>query len=172
MVILKRVVVMKISAVWLFFVYSFFFSVMAEASDGMPKGWQTWSWNGNCYAIVYASGPDVPSIKNGDTYIAVKHVMEERNFNKISIVSGFGDVTGIKATLEIGGVEFPLLVYGNAGYVRSGDPEKKLLDMMAKFREITVTWYKDDGLSVQNYNIDGFASAKKIIDFACPHQEN
>ncbi len=134
-----------------------------------PDGWQTWTWDGNCFAIHYAKGPSLAGVQNGDTYIAVKHLPRERNYDNVSVVSGFGDITGTQGTLEVGGQEFPLLVYGNAGFVRSGDPESRLMGLLAKSSEATVTWYKKDGLAVQSYDVSNFAPAKRTIDVACPH---
>ena len=139
------------------------------APTGHPEGWQTWTWDGNCFAIHYAKGPSLTGVQNGDTYIAVKHLPRERNYDNVSVVSGFGDITGTQGTLEVGGQEFALLVYGNAGFVRSGDPEHRLMDLLAKSKEATVTWYKKDGMAVQSYDVSDFTAAKRTIDVACPH---
>ncbi len=137
--------------------------------DARPDGWQTWTWQGNCFAFDYAKGPSIDGVQNGDTYIAVKHLPREKNYDNVSVVSGFGDITGSQGTLEIGGQEFPLLVYGNAGFVRSGEPEHKVMELLSRSSEATVTWYRKDGMAVQNYDITNFAAAKRTIDTACPH---
>ncbi len=136
---------------------------------GMPVGWQTWTWRGNCFAIDYAKGPSISGVQNGDTYIAVKHIPREHNYDAVSVVSGFGDITGTQGTLEVGGQEFPLLVYGSAGFVRSGDPEHKVMELLGKSSEATVTWYRKDGMAVQTYDVTDFAAAKRTIDVGCPH---
>lgn len=140
-----------------------------DGKDAMPTGWQTWTWRGNCFAIDYAKGPSMAGVQNGDTYIAVKHIPREHNYDAVSVVSGFGDITGTQGTLEVGGEEFPLLVYGNAGFVRSGDPEHKVMDLLSKSRDATVTWYRKDGMAVQTYDVSDFAAAKRTIDVGCPH---
>jgi hypothetical protein len=153
---------------------SAFLPVTAHAEADAPPppaaGWQTWTANGDCGAILHVAGPAHVGVQNGDSFIAVMHKPREHNFNGVTIVSGLSDdITGVHATIEVAGVEFEMLVSGNAGFVRSGKPEKDLIDLFARNKDATVTWFLKDGLAVQNYDVSGFEPAKRTIDLACPH---
>lgn len=141
----------------------------ATAQDAKPAGWQTWTWDGSCYALIYAQSSTVPGTASERAYIAVKHVPKEKTFDGVAIVSGInipGDAEGI---IDVGGHEFSLLVFNNAGFVRSGEPERSLVDSLAKASEAKVTWFLKDQMAVQTYKLEGFAGAKKVIDAGCPN---
>ena len=160
---------MQTKSKFLIAVVATFASMLSFASKAAqnPEGWQTWTWDGNCFALLYAK-PDANGMQTSDTYISVKHLPKERNFDNVAIVSGLGDLTGARATIEIADAELPLLVWKNAGFVRSGDPEKKLIDLMAKNKLATVTWFSKEGMITQTYDLTGFAEAKRKIDLSCP----
>jgi hypothetical protein len=143
----------------------------AGAAGERPSGWQTWTWEGSCYAIVYAEpGESAPGVPNGSerAYIAVKHVPKEKTYDGVTIASGLNVSPGTEGMVEVGGQEYPLLVFRGAGFVRSGEPEKGLVDGLSKATEVRVTWTLKDQMTVQTYKVAGFANAHKVIDAACP----
>ena len=140
-------------------------SALSEESR-KPAGWQTWTFDGSCYALVYADqSPTGASTERA--YIAIKHVPKEKTFDGVSIVSGIDVPVGAEAIIDVGGQEYPLLVFRGAGFVRSGDPERTLVEALGKASEAKVTWMLKDQLTVQTYRLDGFANAKKTIDVSC-----
>jgi len=143
----------------------------AHAADGRPAGWQTWTWEGSCYAIVYAeTGEGLPGAPTGTerAYIAVKHVPKEKTYDGVTIASGLSLPPGTEGTIEVNGQEYPMLVFRGAGFVRSGDPEKGLVEGLSKATEARVTWVLKDQMTVQTYKVSGFPTAHKVIDAACP----
>jgi len=140
----------------------------ASAAD-RPAGWQTWSWEGSCFAIVYAeAGGSGPGASSERAYIAVKHVPKERTYDGVTVASGMDIPVGTEGLIEVNGQEYPLLVFKGAGFVRSGEPEKSLVDNLAKASEARVTWMLKDGLTIQTYKVGGFGSAHKVLDAGCP----
>lgn len=133
-----------------------------------PSGWQAWTWEGNCFAVAYATSSSLPGGTSERAYIAIKHVPKESTFDGVAIVSGLDMPSGAEGLLEVNGQEFPLLVFGNAGFVRSGEPEQQLVEAMAKASEAKVVWTLKDRMETQTYKMEGFQTAKKTIDTACP----
>lgn len=140
----------------------------AHAQQRPSAGWQAWTWEGNCFAVNYASGSSLPGGTSERAYIAIKHVPKENTFDGVAIVSGLDMPSGAEGLLEVNGQEFPLLVFGNAGFVRSGEPEQQLVEAMAKASEAKVVWTLKDRMETQTYRMEGFQTAKKTIDTACP----
>lgn len=137
-----------------------------------PAGWQAWTWDGTCFAVVYASESSLPGGSSAErAYIAIKHVPKEKTYDGVAVVSGMDIPSGAEGLLEVNGQEFPLLIFGNAGFVRSGDPERQLVEAMSKASEAKVVWTLKDRLETQTYRMDGFETAKKTIDTACPRSE-
>lgn len=143
----------------------------AVAAEGRPAGWQTWTWEGSCYAIVYAEPAEAaPGVPNGadKAYIAVKHVPKEKTRDGVTIASGLNVTPGTEGMIEVNGQEYPMLVFQGAGFVRSGEPERSLVEGLAKATEARVTWVQKDKMTVQTYKVSGFQQAHKVIDAACP----
>lgn len=148
-------------------------STLPSHAQQRPAGWQAWTWDGTCFAVVYATESSLPGGSSAErAYIAIKHVPKEKNFDGVAVVSGMNIPSGSEGLLEVNGEEFPLLIFGNAGFVRSGDPEKQLVEAMSKATEAKVVWTLKDRLETQTYRMDGFETAKKTIDTACPRPES
>ncbi len=141
----------------------------ARAETPRPAGWQTWTWDGSCYALVYADHTGSVGGRSLDrAYIAVKHVPKEKTYDGVTVVSGMEVPAGAEAIVDVGGQEYPLLVFQGAGFVRSGEPERSLVEALGKATEAKVTWMFKDQLTVQNYRFEGFQAAKRTIDAGCP----
>jgi hypothetical protein len=136
-------------------------------AGGRPKGWQTWTWDGNCFAFAYPKRENVAAIDRDGAYIAIKHMPAEKTFNSIAIVSGRGDDDGVSGSIEIEGQVFNLLMFAGTGFVSTGPREDRLMDAMLKGGEAKVHWVSNDGLVSQTYQLDGIVEAKKTVDFAC-----
>lgn len=131
--------------------------------------WETWTKDGECFALLGMDPNAEVTVKpNARPYIAIKNAPKLDNHNGVVVVSGFGDDTGNEGTLDIDGQEFGLLIYNGAGFVRSGEPEQKVVSALETGKEARVTWFRKDGLVIQLYKLEGFATAKKTIDTACP----
>lgn len=146
----------------------------ASAGDGRPAGWQTWTWDGSCYAIAYAEpGGDAPGLPSGTdkAYIAVKHVPKEKTYDGVTVASGLNVTPGTEGMIEVNGQEYPMLVFQGAGFVRSGDPERSLVENLSKATEARVTWVQKDKMTIQTYKVSGFQAAHKVIDAACPRAQ-
>jgi hypothetical protein len=144
-------------------------AVAAPGPQGKPDGWQTWTWEGSCYAIVYAEpGAGTGSAGTDRAFIAVKHVPGEKTFDGVTVASGMNIPVGTEGLIEVNGKEYPLLVFKGAGFVRSGEPEKSLVENLGKAAEARVTWVLKDQMTVQTYKVPGFQAAHKVIDAACP----
>ncbi|AOG03100.1 hypothetical protein [Bosea sp. RAC05] len=131
--------------------------------------WETWTKDGECFALLGMDpAAEVTVRPAARPYIAIKNAPKLDNHNGVVVVSGFGDDTGNEGTLDIDGQEFGLLIYNGAGFVRSGEPEQKVVAALEAGKEARVTWFRKDGLVIQVYKLDGFTTAKKTIDTACP----
>ena len=105
----------------------------------------------------------------GAVYVAVVHNRDERNFDAVSVVSGFPDVTSSNAMVEIEGHTFELLPFGNAAFVRAGKPEQDIIAAMSRPGSMKVVWTSSiDGTTiVDNYSLQGFRESKAAADRAC-----
>lgn len=105
----------------------------------------------------------------GAAYVAVVHNKAERNFDAVSVVSGFPDVTSSNAVMEIEGRTYELLPFGNAAFVRAGKPEQEVLAAMSRPGTMKVVWTSsiDNTTIVDNYSLQGFRESKIAADRAC-----
>jgi len=141
----------------------------AAGASAQTKGWETWTKGEECFALLgMAADNEAPVRPFGRPYIAIKNAPKLDNFNGVVIVSGYGDETGEEGTIDVDGKEFSLLIFKGAGFVRSGEPEERLVAALEQGKEARVTWLRKDGMIVQNYRLEGFPVAKKTIDAACP----
>ena len=141
--------------------------------QGPVAGWQTWTADGSCYALVYPSSVTGgrPGTKGDRAYIAVKHVPREGTWDGIAVASGMDVPVGAEATIDVGGKEFPLLVFKGAGFVRTAE-DKMLVEALSKAEEARVSWMFRDELTVQTYRFKGFEAAHRTIDAGCPRAKS
>lgn len=132
-----------------------------------PAGWQTWTWNDTCFAMLYPKEETVGAIDSEGAYLAVKHLPAEKNFDSVAIVSGQGPDKRMQGRIDIDGNIYNMLTFAGAGFVSTGPREEALLEALSKGKEARVTWTSDEGMIVQTYTLAGMTEAKKIIDFAC-----
>lgn len=136
------------------------------AGEG-PHGWQTWTWEGSCFAVVFPEAGAIEALQSKKAYVALKHTPAEKTTNSISFISGLENMAGVEGVADIDGKEFTLLVYDGAGFVSSGQRENALLDAMIAGSDLKITWTGKDSMVVQNYKLSGLSQAKKTIDTAC-----
>ncbi len=97
----------------------------------------------------------------------MKHVPKEKTYDGVAIASGMEVPVGAEAVIDVGGKEFPLLVFRGAGFVRSAE-DKVLVEALSRAEEAKVTWMFRDELTVQTYRFRGFDAARRTIDAGCP----
>ena len=138
----------------------------AAAQSSKPAGWQTWTWDGSCYAVLFPEDPGVDALKTRKAYAAVRHLPTEGTSNSISFVSGLDDdeLTGVA---EVDGKPFNLLVFQGSGFVSSGERETNLLSAMTTGTSLVVRWTSADTMIEQKYKLAGLDQAKRTIDTAC-----
>lgn len=136
-------------------------------SAGNPSGWQTWTWQGSCFAVEFPQDAGIAALNSKKAYAAIKHTPKEGISNSISFVAGLADMTGIEGTADVDGKTFSLLLYDGAGFVSSGERENSLLSSMLAGNVLTVTWTGQQSMTVQRYSLSGLSQAKKTIDTAC-----
>lgn len=142
------------------------FATPGAAQQSSPNGWQTWTWNGSCYAVLFPEDPGIDALKSKEAYAAVRHIPSENTTNSISFVSGM-DQAGIEGVAEIDGKPFSLLVFKGAGFVSSGERENALLAAMQAGKELVVRWTTADSMIEQKYTLAGLDQAKRTIDMGC-----
>lgn len=145
-------------------------AIVAAAAPASAAGdWQARQKGQTCFvkASPVASTNAPPG--RGAVYVAVVHNRAERNFDAVSVVSGFPDVTRSNALVEIEGHTFELLPFGNAAFVRAGKPERDIIAAMSRPGTMKVVWTSSvDGTTiVDNYSLQGFKESKAAADRAC-----
>jgi hypothetical protein len=138
----------------------------AQPVDGIT-GWQTWTWDGSCFALLFPENPVISQLGNKRAYTAIKHTPSESTFDSVSFVSGLDDMTGVKGTADIDGKTFSLLVYDGSGFVSSGPREQDLLASMLRGEELKITWSGPEAMVTQVYKLPGLEQAKRTIDAGC-----
>lgn len=147
--------------------------VLAVAAVGSPAlaggDWQARQKGPTCFVKAQPVASTNAPPGRGAAYIAVVHNKAERNFDAVSVVSGFPDVTSSNAVIEIEGRTFELLPFNNAAFVRAGKPEQEVLAAMSRPGSMKVVWTSsiDNTTIVDNYSLQGFRESKLAADRAC-----
>jgi hypothetical protein len=147
--------------------------VLAVAAVGSPAlaggDWQARQKGPTCFVKAQPVASTNAPPGRGAAYIAVVHNKAERNFDAVSVVSGFPDVTSSNAVIEIEGRTFELLPFNNAAFVRAGKPEQEVLAAMSRPGSMKVVWTSsiDNTTIVDNYSLQSFRESKLAADRAC-----
>lgn len=139
----------------------------AAAQDTAAGGWETWSREGSCFALLLPSEGAIAELNKPKAYLSIKHTPAEQTRNSVAIVSGLGDKDGLSGQADVDGRLFQLLMFNGTGYVKTGEREDALLAAMSAGKELRVTWTSKDGMVVQSYQLEGMAQAKRSIDISC-----
>ncbi|MDE4915049.1 hypothetical protein [Methylobacterium sp. 092160098-2] len=145
-------------------------AAVAGSSPAVASGdWQARTKGSTCFVKAQPVASTNAPPGRGPAYIAVVHNKAERNYDAVSVVSGFPDVTSSNAKIEIEGQSFELLPFNNAAFVRAGKPEQEVLAAMSRPGTMKVVWSSSiDGTTiVDNYSLQGFRESKLAADRAC-----
>lgn len=137
------------------------------AQDSPPQGWQTWTWKGSCFALLYPSEGAIAELNKPKAYLSIKNTPAEQAHGSVAIVSGIDDAAGLSGQVDVDGNVFQLLMFNGNGYVKTGAREDALLAAMSTGKEARVTWSSKSGMIVQTYQLEGMAQAKRSIDMSC-----
>ena len=145
-------------------------ALLAAGAPAYAAGdWQARQKGHTCFVKASPMASTNAPPGRGAVYVAVVHNRDERNFDAVSVVSGFPDVTSSNALVEIEGHTFELLPFGNAAFVRAGKPEQDIIAAMSRPGSMKVVWTSSiDGTTiVDNYSLQGFKESKAAADRAC-----
>lgn len=150
-------------------------AVAAVLAGIMPAdaGWQAKRKGEVCFAMLTPTASRNAPPGRGKAYLAIMHNRAEGNWDAISFVSGYPDVTKSEPSAEIDGKVFRLLPYKSAAYTRGGDTERDLLKAILEGDKLRVIWKSADGSTtiVDDYDVKGVDAAKATIDQACGRSE-
>lgn len=143
-----------------------FVAIPLPGAEARDTAWRTFTHNGSCFAAAYPTEDAIKAVQPRKAYISIRHLPSEDTWDTVAVVSGMGDITGAKATMVVDGEEFPLLVYGEAGYVK-GAIEDSLVAAMGRGDEAKVRWNHDDRMAAHTFSLVGFTAARDEIDRTC-----
>lgn len=138
----------------------------AGTVEARDTSWRTYAHNGSCFAVAYPTEDAIRAVQPRKAYLSIRHLPSEDAWDAVAVVSGMGDVTGAKASITVDGETFPLLVYGEAGYV-SGAVEDALVAAMGRSTEAKVRWVDEDRMASHTFSLVGFTAARDEIDRTC-----
>ena len=141
-------------------------ALLATGTQARDTAWRTYSHNGTCFMIAYPEEDAIRAVQPRQAYLSLRHVPSEEAWDGIAVVSGMGDITGAKASIEVDGETFPLLVYGEAGYVK-GAVEDGLVAALQRGATAKVRWSSESKMAGHTYSLVGFTAARDELDRTC-----
>ena len=120
-----------------------------------------------CYALAEPKERK-PKLNRDPGYIFITTRPTENVRNELSVVAGFTLKEGSDATLNVGGMDFPLYTKGDSAWLKNAAEEAKLIEALRKQRDLTVKTTSARGnVTTDRYSLSGIAQALDRVAQEC-----
>ncbi len=109
-----------------------------------------------------------PKLNRDPGYLFITTRPGENIHNELSVVAGFTLKEGSDATLNVGGMDFPLYTKGDSAWLKNAAEEAKLIEALRKQRDLTVKTTSSRGnVTTDHYSLSGIAQALDRVAQEC-----
>lgn len=120
-----------------------------------------------CYALAEPKERK-PKLNRDPGYIFITTRPGENVRNELSVIAGFTLKEGSDATLNVGGMDFPLYTKGDSAWLKNAAEEAKLIEALRKQRDLTVKTTSARGnVTTDRYSLSGIAQALDRVAQEC-----
>lgn len=141
---------------------------LPAAAQAVHGDWESFRKDGRCWAATAPVSSEGTIPERSGPYLSIQNYPAEGVRGSVVIVAGFEDAGLGDAYVEVDGVKFEVLPYGNSAFTASGKPEAALIAAMRRGTELKVTWTTKSGqAATDRYSLAGFTASKNDIDSGC-----